>query len=135
MRTRKQSARVNSSPPQLELMDIPLDSSGDVNDFMVVRSTTGEVALNSHPVLMVLPSSPSSERTEGTMVKFPWVDRPLAGSSSIRVGAPSVTPIENSKKWRVIITAESNEEEVRIRESPRGKWRLRKKNLTPCRLS
>ena len=67
-------------------MDIPSESSGDVDDFMVIRLTIGKAALNPHPVSMVLPSSPSSEGTERSMVEFPGVDRPLAGSSSVQVG-------------------------------------------------
>lgn len=111
--TCRQRAHVNSTPFQLEPMDIPSDTSGDVDYFMVVRSTTGEATLNPHPMSMVLPSSPSSEGIVGIMVESPEVDRPLVGSSSVRVGAPSMTPIGTSKRRRAITMAEFDEEEVK----------------------
>lgn len=131
MRTYRQKARVNSGSPQLEPMDIPSDSSGDVDDFIVVKSATGEAALSPHPVSMVLPSSSSSEGTVGTMVEFLEVDRPMVGSTNVRVGAPYVTPIRASRRRRAIITAESDEEEDSLERQPRGEMEAKEEELDP----
>lgn len=135
VRTRRQKARVNSAPPQLEPMDIPSNSFGNLDDFRVVRSATGEVTLSPHPVSMVLPS-PSSKRTAGTMVEFLEVeflevDKPLVGSSNVRVGAPLVTAIGASRRRRVIITVESNEEEDSQVRQPQGEMEAEEEELDP----
>ena len=111
VRTQRPSANVNQAPPLLEPMDIPFDSSRDVEDFRVIRVTSRKVTLNPQPISIVPPSPPSKEDMEGTMSEFPVVSRPLDGSSSTRIGAPFVTPIEVSKRTRVIKIVESDEEE------------------------